>query len=63
VVFIIQMSGCDYFTPNNKTHTAFGEALIFAEATGVKVVALDCTVTESSLIINMPVPVRLKTDE
>lgn len=47
--FIIQMKGVRYFTPNNKTHPAFGEALSKAARQGVKVVALDCEVTADSI--------------
>jgi sugar fermentation stimulation protein A len=59
VVFVIQMSNVCYFMPNNKTHSAFGEALVAAEKAGVKIVAVDCVVTENSLAINSSVPVRL----
>jgi len=59
VVFVIQMSDVRYFTPNNKTHPEFGEALVAAEKAGVKVVALDCAVTENSLNIGNPVEVKL----
>jgi sugar fermentation stimulation protein A len=59
VVFVIQMSNVRYFTPNNKTHPAFGEALVAAEKAGVKIVAVDCVVTKNSLTINSSVPVKL----
>ena len=59
VVFVIQMKGIKYFTPNNVTHPAFGEALIAADKAGVKVIALDCEVTENSLVICDPVQVKL----
>lgn len=59
VVFVIQMQGVRYFTPNMKTHPAFGEALIAAEKAGVRITALDCMVAENSLQIKNPVPVRL----
>jgi sugar fermentation stimulation protein A len=59
VVFVIQMSNVHYFTPNNKTHPAFGEALVAAEKAGVKIIAVDCVVTENSLTINNYVPVKL----
>lgn len=59
VVFVVQMSDVHYFMPNNKTHQAFGAALAAAEKAGVKVNALDCIVTESSLIIDKSVPVNL----
>ena len=59
MVFVIQMSGTEYFTPNNSTHPAFGEALAAAYAAGVKVDALDCCVTKNSLYIKGFVPVRI----
>jgi len=58
-VFVVQMSGVRYFTPNNKTHPAFGKALIDAAAAGVKAIALDCLVTENSLFVKSLVPVKL----
>lgn len=59
VVFIIQMNDVRYFTPNNKTHPAFGEALTAAEQAGVNVAALDCTVAENSLVIGKSVQIKL----
>ena len=59
VVFVIQMNGVHYFMPNDRTHPAFGEALRAAEKAGVKVLALDCTVTPGSVIIGTPIPVKL----
>jgi sugar fermentation stimulation protein A len=59
VVFVIQMKDVKYFMPNNKTHSAFGEALVAAEKAGVKIIALDCVVTKNSLTIDKSVPVKL----
>ena len=59
IIFVIQMKGVDHFEPNDKTHPEFGEALRHAKATGVFVRAYDCTVTENSLKLDRPVPVRL----
>ena len=36
IVFVVQMSGMRYFTPNRRTHAAFAEALERAEACGVR---------------------------
>jgi len=58
-VFVVQMNSVRYFTPNNKTHPAFGEALVAAEKAGVNVAALDCSVTENSLTIGKAVPIKL----
>jgi len=59
IVFIIQMKGINYFTPNDATHPAFGNALRMAERKGVHVIALDCSVAESSMEIRERVEVVL----
>jgi len=59
VVFVIQISGVDYFTPNRKLHPAFATALSAAESAGVKISAFDCKVTRDSLTIRNPVPVKV----
>ena len=62
VLFIIQMEGVRYFTPNDGTHPAFGQALREAAAAGVHILAVDCLVTPDSLACNQPVSVRLGPD-
>lgn len=59
VCFVIQMANADFFSPNDTTHPAFGQALRAAAAAGVQVLALACAVTPDSLEITAPVPVRL----
>ena len=59
VFFVIQMEGANYFSPNDATHPAFGDALRVAAAAGVKVLAWDCSVTPDSLAIRQAVEVRL----
>lgn len=59
MVFIIQMKGVRYMEPNWATHPAFGEALRDAARKGVRVLALDCHVTENSIKARQPVDVRL----
>ena len=59
VCFVIQMAAVDFFSPNDATHPAFGQALREAAAAGVRVLALECAVTPDSLEITNPVPVRL----
>ena len=59
VIFVVQMEGMRYFTPNRRTHAAFAEALERAEACGVKLLALTCAVTPDSLTINGAIPVQL----
>lgn len=59
VCFVIQMSDVTFFSPNDRTHPAFGEALRAAHAAGVRVLAMACAVTPDSLTITDPVPLRL----
>lgn len=58
-VFVIQMKGVHLFSPNWKTHAAFGEALQQAEKAGVQLLALDCIVTKDSLKIDQEIPISL----
>ena len=59
VLFVIQMSDVKYLHPNDVTDPNFGQALREAAAAGVKVLAVDCTVTEDSMTIGNFVPVVL----
>lgn len=59
VFFVIQMEGVQYFTPNDGTHKAFGDALRKASKEGVKVLAYECLVTKDGLEISKEVEVRL----
>ena len=51
VFFIIQMENCKYFTPNEKTHPQFADALRECVKKGVVALALTCNVTPNSLDI------------
>jgi len=62
VLFVIQMEGVRYFTPNYATHREFGEALRRAAEAGVEILAYDCQVSPDSMRINRPVPVKLTED-
>ncbi len=59
VIFVIQMKGVEYFTPNAATHEAFAKALEQAAQEGVEILALDCEVAADSLQIRKKVPVCL----
>lgn len=59
VLFVIQMEDAEYLHPNDATDPAFGEALRQAAEAGVQVLAMDCRVTEDTIQIRKPVPVRL----
>ena len=52
VFFVIQMNGCKYFTPNEKTHKEFADTLRRVSEKGVTVKAVCCSVTENSLEIS-----------
>lgn len=59
ILFVVQMTGADYFAPNDLTHPAFGEALRQAAEAGVGIAAYDCLVESNTLALNRPVKVRL----
>lgn len=59
VMFVVQMSGVKYFTPNYKTHEKFAEILRRAYEAGVKILAYECNVTETEMTISKPVKVVL----
>lgn len=59
VCFVIQMEGVSGFSPNDRTHPAFGAALRQAEQAGVDVLAYECAVTPEEVALTRPVPVRL----
>ena len=59
VLFVIQMEGVSYFTPNRRTDPAFADALLQAAAAGVQIMAVDCRVTDKSMEIRSSVGVRL----
>lgn len=58
VLFVIQMENVQYLHPNDATDPAFGRELREAAENGVQVLAMDCHVTESTMTIQNPVPVR-----
>lgn len=62
VFFVIQMKGVKYFTPNMKTHAAFGEALRNAEEEGVHILAYDCKVSKDSIELAKEVPVIFRNE-
>ena len=59
ILFVVQMSGVRYFTPNRQTDSAFAAALEEAARCGVEIRAVGCRVTPGSMIIAGEVPVRL----
>ena len=59
VLIVIQMKGVSVFRPNWKTHPAFGEALVQAQAAGVEIIAVDCRVVPGEVRIDRRVAVEL----
>ncbi|MCR5756182.1 MAG: A/G-specific adenine glycosylase [Acetatifactor sp.] len=59
ILFVIQMKGVKYFTPNKEMQRDFAEALCNAEKQGVELYAYDCNVTQDSLAIRQQVQVKL----
>ena len=60
ILFVIQMKGIRYFTPNYKTHRLFGEALQKARQAGVTILAFDCVVSDQELKIDHQIQVKLE---
>lgn len=61
IIFVIQIKGVLYFTPNDNTHREFGEALKNAAANGVHILAYDCFVGKDCMENQEPVEVRLRS--
>ena len=59
VLFVIQMADVKYLHPNDGTDPAFGQALREAANAGVQILAMDCHITEDSMVIQNPVKVKL----
>lgn len=59
IMFVIQMKGVSYFTPNRETQPEFADALLEARKAGVKILAYDCLIAQDSMVIDKSVPVYL----
>jgi sugar fermentation stimulation protein A len=59
VLFLIQMDTVDYFTPHDDMDKLFGEALRYAQHSGVDIFAYDCKLGDDFITLNKPVDVRL----
>lgn len=60
VLFVIQMADVRHLRPNDATDPAFAQALRQAAQSGVTILAMDCAVTEDSMVLRSPVEVRLE---
>ncbi len=59
ILFVIQMKEVCLFRPNDITHKAFGDALRKAEKAGVRIIAVNCNVTENTIEIDEKTEVDL----
>lgn len=59
ILFVIQMKEVCLFRPNDITHKAFGDALRKAEKAGVRIIAVNCNVTENAIEIDEKTEVDL----
>jgi len=59
IIFLIQMEGVEYFTPNYSMHSEFALELEKASELGVNVIAWDCIVKEDSITLGKEIEVRL----
>lgn len=59
ILFVIQLSFAEYFTPNSIMDPDFAEALCKARAEGVEILAYACEVFESEVRITRPLEVKL----
>ena len=59
VVFVVQMEGASYFTPNAETDPKLSRALAEARTAGVHILAYECSVSETEMNITVPVKVIL----
>lgn len=59
ILFVIQMKEIKLFKPHDEMHPEFGAALREAKAAGVKIIAMDCSVTADSMTIDLPVTVGI----
>ena len=59
ILFVIQMENISAFSPNDEMHRQFGDALRNAENAGVEILAVNCIVTEDSMLIKENVPIIL----
>lgn len=60
ILFVVQMKDVHTFKPHDAMHREFGKALRYAAACGVKVLAMDCLVTPTSIKIDQPIKISLQ---
>lgn len=59
ILFVIQMKGVSLFTPAASLHPEFADALRKAHQSGVKILAVDCIVTDNEIKIDENIDIKL----
>ena len=59
IIFVVQMKNVLHFEPNAVNDPAFAEALKRAEKEGVNIIAVDCSVSETEMVIEDFVSVKI----
>jgi len=59
IIFLIQLKGVKFFTPNSIMDKEFAKALNYADKMGVKILAYDSIVSEGEIKIGNEIPVVL----
>lgn len=59
MIFLIQMNGIHYFTPNKTAQPEFAQALLEARNCGVHLLAYCCNVTGTAITASYPVEIHL----
>jgi len=59
ILFVLQFTGANSFSPNKETHLAFANALLDAKNSGVSILCRECTVACNLMTICNKVPVIL----
>lgn len=60
IIFVIQIKGIDYFTPNQKQDPDFAKTLKEAKDNGVTILAFDCNITKNTIDYNSMIEVKLE---
>ena len=60
ILFVIQTENVLSFSPNDETHKEFSDALLDAESAGVKIVAVNCSVSADEMTIEKQIPTDLR---
>lgn len=59
ILFVVAMKGITRFEPNDMTHKAFGDGLRSAKEKGVRIMAMDCTVSPDNIFIDEKIEISL----